>query len=182
MSRLDKVIEQVKSVRYMDKNHRPWIFDDNGNIREDVLCGDVLEYLEELKDYEIEVTDEEIRHIMVYGKGYNTYNNGANICNDLQFWILDDEDGKGNKICFCVHLCGDIRGGYTDYFVCEFEYDVQYRELESTTQHVTVTDTIVADIDIFSEGYELYDYEKDEQIGSFYAIEIKDLLEELKTA
>ena len=48
MSRLENVIEQVKASR-TGKNHA-WIFDD-GKISNNVVCGEVLDLLEELKEY-----------------------------------------------------------------------------------------------------------------------------------
>ena len=58
MTRLENVIEEVKTAH--TGAYRPWIFDESGNIREDVLVGDVIPLLEELKEYEIDITDEEI--------------------------------------------------------------------------------------------------------------------------
>ena len=84
MTRLENVIEEVKAAR--TGVNRPWIFDEDGNIREDVLVGDVIPLLEELKEYEIDITDEEIEEFIndEETKGDNTYNWGANISNDLQ--------------------------------------------------------------------------------------------------
>ena len=79
MTRLENVIEEVKSVR--TGSGCAWIFDENGNIRDDVLVGDVLPLLEELKEYEIDITDEEIEAFIndEETKGDNTYNWNANI-------------------------------------------------------------------------------------------------------
>ena len=44
MTRLENVIEEVKAVR--TGAGRAWIFDENGNLREDVLVGDVIPRLE----------------------------------------------------------------------------------------------------------------------------------------
>lgn len=182
MSRLDNVIEQVKSIRRINKNHRAWIFDDNGNIKSDVLCGDILPFLEELKDFEINVSDKTMESILYHAnsEGY-TYNWGANVCNDIAWKFKDLKNGECIA-AICIHLYGDARGGFSDWFVCKFDYDTQMRELESAMQHKYITDNLVADIDIFSEGYEVYDHEQDETIGSFCTLEVADLLEELKTA
>ena len=40
MTRLENVIEEVKAARTGE--YRPWIFDENGNIREDVLVGKLM--------------------------------------------------------------------------------------------------------------------------------------------
>lgn len=56
MTRLENVIKEIKSVRVGE--NRAWIFDEDGKIKDDVLCGEVLDLLEEMKDYEIEVDDD----------------------------------------------------------------------------------------------------------------------------
>ena len=44
-----------------------------------------------------------------------------------------------------------------------------------------VNDHMVADLNIFSETYNVYDYEKQEDVGEFYELELKDLLEEINS-
>ena len=56
MSRLDNVIKDIENV---NKGSYAWIYDANGNIKDDVICGNVLDLLYELKDYEIETFDTE---------------------------------------------------------------------------------------------------------------------------
>ena len=41
MSRIDNVIADIKDV---DRNGHAWIFDADGNIRDDVICGDVIPF------------------------------------------------------------------------------------------------------------------------------------------
>ena len=53
MSRLTNVIEAVKASRLGE--NKAWIYDENGNISDEVICGDVIPFLEELKEYEIEI-------------------------------------------------------------------------------------------------------------------------------
>lgn len=176
MSRLDDVIEQVKAVR--QGKYRPWIYDDNGRIQDHLICGEVLDLLEELKDYEINVTDEWInKFIHCEAKGYNTYNWGANISNDLNYYTKETENEY--IIAIAVHLRGDIRAGYSDWFVVKFENIYEWMELESRTQHKSITDNLVADIDIMSECYEVYDYNTDDYVGSFYELEVGDLMEKI---
>lgn len=57
-TRLETVIEQVKRRRCRDK--KPWIYDKNGEIKSSVIVGDVLPLLEEMKEYEINVSYEYI--------------------------------------------------------------------------------------------------------------------------
>lgn len=175
MSRLESVIEQVKAAR--QGKYRPWIYDDNGRISDHLICGEVLDLLEELKDYEINATDEWIFKFIHSNKGYNTYNWGANISNDLNYYVKETEDEY--IIAIAVHLRGDIRVGYSDWFVVKFKDFYEWRELESMTQHKPITDNLVADIDIMSECYEVYDYSTDDYVGSFYELEVGDLMEKI---
>lgn len=178
MSRLENVIEQVKAVRHIDKNRRAWIFDDNGNIREDVICGDILPFLEELKEYEINVSDEWIENFREDSEGDNTYNWGANICNDLN---MNYRKNCG-IILFMIHLYGDIRGGYSDYFAVKFDRFDDLFYLESMTQTKDINDRYVADINLFREGYTVYDTETQDDIGEFYELEVNDLLKSIEVA
>lgn len=177
MTRLEEVIEEVKAVR--TGAMRPWIFDENGNIREDVLVGDVIPLLEELKEYEIDITDEEIEEFIndEETKGDNTYNWNANISDDLQIHSQEYDDEI--TMVIAVHLRGDIRGGYSDYFAVKMRGFYEFYELESMLQHKHITDTLVADINLMDEGYGVYDYEHDDELGEFYEIEIKDALPEI---
>ena len=178
-TRLENVIEQVKDSR--KGKDKAWIFNEDGKIADNVMCCEVLDILEELKDYEISVSDEWIEKFKNNPKvkGNNTYNWGANISNDLNFNYLENDD-KEVMMLIMVHLYGDIRGGYSDYFVVKFDSMYQFYELESATQTKDVNDHMVADLTAFSETYNVYDYEKQEDIGEFYCLELEDLLEEIK--
>lgn len=173
MSRLDNVIEQVKSIRNLSKEHRAWIFDDNGNIRDDVLCGDILPLLEELKNYEINVSDNWIENFRNFSEGDNSYNWSANICNDFNI----DYDKNNGIILFKIHLYGDIRGCYSDYFAVKFDRFDELFDLESITQIKTINDRYCADINILREGYTVYDTKEQKDVGDFFELEIKDLLD-----
>lgn len=178
MTRLENVIEQVKDARKY--KNRAWIFNDDGNVADNVMCCEVLDLLEELKEYEISVSDEWIEDFINNPevKGDNTYNWGANISNDLNMDYMINNDGEEIMVIM-VHLYGDIRGGYSDYFVVKFDGEYEFYELESTTQSKDVNDHMVADLTIFSDTYNVYDYEKQEDVGSFYCLELEDLLEEI---
>ena len=115
MSRLGNVIEAVKASR-LGKN-RAWIYDENGNISNDVICGDVISYLEELSEYEIDVNDEFISEFKKDADNYYSYNYGANVDKDISIWYKE-----GNPIAvICVHLCGDARWGFSDEFVVKMD-------------------------------------------------------------
>ena len=178
MTRLENVIEQVRDAR--KGVNRPWIFNDDGKIADNVMCCEVLDVLEELKEYEIEVSDEWIENFKNNPnvKGDNTYNWNGNISNDLNMDYLVTEDDE-EIILIMVHLFGDIRGGYSDYFAVKFDSMYEFYELESATQIKTVNDHMSADLSIFSEMYNVYNYEKQEDVGSFYCLELEDLLEEI---
>ena len=177
MTRLEKVIEEVKTAH--TGVYRPWIFDENGNIREDVLVGDVIPLLEELKEYEIDITDEEIEGFIndEETKGDNTYNWNANISNELLIYSQEYDDEI--TMVIAVHLRGDVRANYSDYFAVKMRGFYEFYELESMLQYKHITDTLVADINLMDEGYGVYDYEHDNDLGEFYEVEIKDVLSEI---
>lgn len=179
-TRLENVIEQVKNARIGE--YKPWIFDDDGKVKNDVMCCEVLDLLEELKEYEISVSDEWIEEFKYNPevKGNNTYNWSSRISNDLNMDTLTNENGE-KIILIMVHLYGDIRGGYSDYFVVKFDNEYEFYELESTRQSKEVNEYMVADLNIFSDTYNVYDYSKQEDIGEFYELELEDLLEEIKS-
>ena len=179
MTRLEKVIEQVKDAR--KGVNKPWIFNDEGKVADNVMCCEVLDVLEELKEYEINVTDEWIEEFRNNPKvkGDNTYNFNGNISNDLNMDYMTNEDGE-EVMLIMVHVCGEIRGVYSDYFAVKFDNAYVFYGLESATQIKSVNDNMSADLNIFSETYDVYDYEKEETIGSFYCIELEDLLEEIE--
>lgn len=179
MSRIDGVIQEVKAAR--TGSGRAWIFDDNGNIASGVICGDVIPLLEDLKEIELDVTDEWIDEFREGEdvEGDNTYNWGANISNDLNIDFGRDENGEPVMVIM-VHLYGDIRGGYSDYFAVRGTFEDLYNDFDDAVyQSVDINDRYYADINIFSEGYTVYDSETGEDIGEFYEPEVEDLLKEI---
>lgn len=180
---LDLIIEEVKNAR--KGNNRPWIYDENGNIKDDVLVVDVLPILESLKDYECTLFDAD--YIFENGEEIecgNTYNWSANISNDINYQVY-----KIDNLYFAVvmvHLLGDVRGNYTDYFVIdmgnfnsfvEFLYD--YCD-EKLYDYKEINDRYVADLFALSEVYTVYDTEIGDDIGEFYDIEVADLLKNIE--
>lgn len=178
-TRLENVIERVKDSRKGE--HRAWIFDDNGNVKDNVMCCEVLDLLDELKEYEIEVSDEWIEEFKANPdvKGANTYNWNGKISNDLNIDYIGS-DNKETIMLIMVHLHGDIRGGYSDYFVVKFDSMYEFYELANTRQSKDVNENMVADLTIFSDTYNVYDYEKQEDVGEFYCLELEDLLKEIE--
>lgn len=176
MSRLTNVIEEVKASRIGE--NRAWIYNENGDISNDVICGDIIPYLEELKDYEVDATDEFISEFKKDADNYYSYNYGNCIDKDISIWYK-----KGNPIAIiCVHLFGDARWGFSDDFVVEMDSDdtlYQLLQLDSVYQTIDINNRYGADINLFSEEYDVYDYEENETVGTFWQIEKSELLKEI---
>ena len=176
MTRLDKVIKDIKNV---NKECHAWIYDDNGNIKDDVICGNVLELLYELKDYEIETFDTEKSIDLVVehaNNHWNTYNWNANISHDID--VAELEICGYTYMAIMVHRYGDVRGNYTDRFIVKFDDICDFYELESRMQYKTIMDgKYTCGIDISSEGYNVWNNETQTDVGEFYEIEVADLLD-----
>lgn len=177
MTRLEKVIEWVKEVRTA-KNHA-WIYDDEGNIIDNAIVGDILPLLDELKEYEINVNNAWIDNFKRKAKEqFYTYNFNANISNDIAVWYTDKDD-----ICIMVinvHLYGDVRTVFDTDFAVKFNSIYQFFDLDTLMQSISIDDKHVADVSLLSETYNVYDIENDVDVGSFCELEKDDLLEELK--
>ena len=185
MKRLDGIIADVKAAR--GGANRPWIYDDSGNVASGVICGDVIPLLEALKEYELDVTDEQVDDLLAEATDRdNTYNWGANISNDLNLDFCTDVEINGdyydNVMVIMVHLHGDIRGGYSDYFVVPLSWEDLYEDFDDAVyQSIPINDRYTADVNIFSEGYTVYDHETGDDVGEFYEPEVEDLLKELES-
>lgn len=177
MSRLDNVIKDIENV---NKGAYAWIYDADGNIKDNVICGNVLDLLYELKDYEIETTEKSIDWIVVKAnRHWNTYNWNANI--DHHIDVAELEINGYMYMAIMVHRYGDVRANYTDRFLVRFDDIYEWFELESRMQYKTICDgKYCVDIDIMSECYSVYDWELGESIGEFYEIEVEDLLNEIE--
>lgn len=178
MSRLENAIKQVKESR-IGKNHA-WIYDDNGNISDKVICGEALKLLEELKEYEINVSDKFISDFLDRTdiKSFNSYNVSGNISNDINIDYLER-----NNTCIIiamVHLAGDIRCNYSEYFALKMDSLSTFMELESMRQIIPVTDTWYADVDLMCETYPVWDSESGEEIGYFCDIDKEELMNDIE--
>ena len=60
MSNIDNIIVDIENV---NQTCDFWIRDEHGNLKDDVICGEVIPFLEELKDYEIDMSQDEIKDI-----------------------------------------------------------------------------------------------------------------------
>lgn len=177
MTRLDNVIKDIENV---NKEGHAWIYESNGTIKDDVICGDVLDLLYELKNYEIETTEKSIDWIVVRSTNrWNTYNWNANI--DHHIDVAELKINGYTYMAIMVHRYGDVRANYTDRFLVRFDDIYEWIELESRMQYKEIANgRYCVDIDIMSEWYNVYDWELGESIGEFYEIEVEDLLNEIE--
>ena len=188
MSNIENIIADIEEV---NQTYGFWIRDEDGNLKDDVICGEVIPFLEELKEYEVEMSQADIKDMMNFwdsnfdvhrswhnGNNYwrdNTYNCNANIDHDIDYRIVESAH-DGVWFAFMVHRYGDVRGNYTDWAICKFNNMYEFFELESTTPTVEINDRYVADLCIFDETYHVWDYIDGEDVGYFYHIEREDLL------
>ena len=158
MTRLDKVIEQVKTVRHFGIGG--WIFDSNGNIKEDIICGDILPLLEEMKNYEINVNDKYIEDFLNRYCNNETIDGNTYNCNACISEHINWNAFETNNNCFFlvkIHLYGDIRSGYSDCFVLKMEDYQEFWELENWLQFKTINAQYSVDIYLNQECYDLID-------------------------
>ena len=176
MTRLDAVIEDIKEV---NKSCGAWIYDADGEIKEDVICGSVLPLLYELKDYEVEPTEKSIDWFVANAnRRWNTYNQNARI--DHHIDVAELELDGYTYMAIMVHRYGDVRANYTDRFLVRFDDCYEWAELESIVQYKTICDgRYFIDMDIMSETYSVWDNEEEVSVGEFYEIEVEDLLNEI---
>ena len=187
MSNLDNIIADITEI---NQTYDFWIRDENGNLRDNVIIGEVIPFLEELKEYEVDMPQSEIKDMMNFWDSNfnnnkywrdNTYNSNANIDHDIDYRIVKSEH-DGVWIALMVHRYGDVRGNYTDWAVCKFDSVYEFFELESVMQYKTIGQEYMADINIFSEGYNVYDLVNQDDMGMFYDVEVSDLLISIEEA
>ena len=189
MSTIDNIIADINEV---NKSYDFWIRNEKGELKDDVICGEVIPFLESLKDYEVDMSQSEIKDMMNFWdsnfsepkyKRNNTYNYNANIDHDIDYRIVESEH-DGIWFAFMVHRYGDVRGNYTDWAVCKFDSIYEFWELESIYQYKNFSDgekfeRYTADINIFDECYNVYDNDLREDVGYFYEIEVSEVLERI---
>ena len=176
MTRLNAVIEDIEAI---NKACGVWMYDADGNIKDDAICGSVLPLLYELKDYEVESTEESIDWIVENAdRRWNTYNWNANI--DHHIDVAEVEVDGHTYMAIMVHRYGDVRANYTDRFLVRFDDCYEWSELESIMQYKAICDgRYCVDINIMSDTYSVWDNEEEVSIGEFYEIEVEDLLKEI---
>ena len=176
MTRLDAVIKDIEAV---NKACGVWIYDADGNIKDNVICGNVLPLLYELRDYEIEATEKFIDWIVKNAdKRWNTYNWNANIDHDID--VAEVHLNGDTFMAIMVHRYGDIRANYTDRFLVRIDNEYDWFEFNSRMQCKTICDgRYSVDIDIMTETYYVWDNEKEVNVGEFCELEVEDLLNEI---
>ena len=178
MTRLDAVIKDIEAA---NKTGYAWIYDADGNIKDDVICGNVLPLLYELKDYEIKTTEEFIDWIVEHAdRHWNTYNRNANIDHDID--VAELYLNGYTYMAIMVHRYGDIRANYTDRFVVRFDNKYDWFEFNSRMQYKEIAGgRYCVDIDIMTECYNVWDNEKEVSLGEFSGLEVEDLLNEINS-
>lgn len=176
MTRLDAVIKDIEAV---NKACGAWIYDADGNIKDDVICGSVLPLLYELRDYELELPKGAINWIVENAdRRWNTYNWNANIDHDID--VAEVYLNGYTYMAIMVHRYGDMRANYTDRFLVRFDNEYDWFEFESRIQCKTICDgRYCVYIDIMTECYNVWDSEEEVTVGEFCEIEVKDLLNEI---
>ena len=169
---IKEVINTIKEARDYS---RPWTINEDGTINENALIIDILPILEELKEYEdLEIDSKLTDELYVdYEKAENTYNWGSPLSNDLEIrWgKINDED----YVLFAVHLYGDVRCNYTDYVALKMDID-DFLQLDCWMLYINVNDRYTADLNAWSDSYNVYDSETETDIGEFYEVEKSELL------
>lgn len=162
MSNINSVIEEVKNYKSNE-----WFWKEGAReLKDGVLLIYTLDILEQLREFEVELTQEEFDEIMNEGDGDNTYNWGNHLTNDLALHYIDKEKGK---CLVAVHLGGDVRGNYTDCFAVENFASLFSLEYDSKCVNFIANGTkCCADVSAFSRLIEVYEEEGDRYIGDFY--------------
>ena len=81
-----------------------------------------------------------------------------------------------------VHRYGDVRANYTDRFLVRFDNEYEWFELESIMQYKTICDgRYFININIMTECYNVWDNEKEVNVGEFCELEVEDLLNEINS-
>lgn len=178
--------DSVQARREKDNKTRPAIYeiDENGHgkIKDDIIIGDIIPLLDELSDYEIHMSDEQIVQFRNDPDICNmyTYNYSGNVDVDFSIWYKE-----GSPIgLFCLHTGLDARLGFTDFATFAIpDYDNALEgllNLETIDQHKEISYKYEADIHLTRDTYEVYDYQKDEYVGEYCLMEVGDLLSEIE--
>lgn len=134
----------------------------------------VLQYMELLSGEDMELFS-----------GGNSYNHSGNIFRDIDFRTCETENGK-YLVAIQMHIGGDIRANYTDFFLLEFDFDTQFYEVlsdfeneQSCFDYKYNGKEFYITPRIFSEILDIYCVDNEEDIYCIYAINEEDLERQL---
>lgn len=177
MKTLNSVMEDIKSLRGADVT----IFGQPTKLANEVnrFTIDVLDVLDALTDYEVDVDDIDVSN---YSRADNTYNWCAPISNDINFEIYNEEDACYIRVR--VHRYGDIRSNYTDgiWFCFDNEYDFFDIIVDYTTKYDCINiDGVDYSIEtnVFVEGHEVYD-DNGYYVCTAYGYDAEDIVDSIK--
>lgn len=109
----------------------------------------------------------------------NTYNCNGKITNDMNYNIV--KIGNYYYAVIMFHLGGGIRGRYTDYLLLKFEDVDDFFSINGKYGFdKVINNEYYADIDIFSNTYEVRSRVEGIYIGEFYEVETGELLKQIK--
>lgn len=106
-----------------------------------------------------------------YYSGDNTYNHGGFLERDLNFEVFNKVDSDEIYVFFRVHIGGDIRWGYSNYFVMRFDDNETLDEFLISSFNLKEIETTTALIEI--EGEACSDY------TSIRVVDANDIFNEL---
>lgn len=87
-----------------------------------------------------------------YYSGDNTYNHGGFLERDLNFEVFNKVDSDEIYVFFRVHIGGDIRWGYSNYFVMRFDDNETLDEFLISRFNLKEIETTTVLIDIDGEA------------------------------
>jgi hypothetical protein len=178
----EELIDDIKESRKIGaKEGGPWIYED-GKIADNVVICDIIPILEDLKEYEIEMSDEEIMKFREGAENFYSYNNGAKIDTDFSVWY---KEGDTHGL-FCIHTGrNDAREGFSEYVPFETDkgnaLDLVFA-MEHINQTVDISDRYAADLTAVSDSYTVRDIETDEEVLTSTELSAEDVLKEIEEA
>lgn len=177
--KLNQVIEEIKELRGKDV----LIYGQPQTLKNELeaIEIDVIDVLEILKEYEIDINDIDMNDY-IESDGGNTYNWYSPISNHINYTTYKKDEH--NFIVECrVHRYGDVRSNYTDYFYLNFSYSTEFFEilLEANLYEFIEIDGVTYDItiDILSDVIDVNSLDGS-YIGSVSACDMDELKQEIK--
>ena len=176
-----KTIEEIiEVVKEHNASSCAWIFD-NGRLKDNVVSIDTIAVLRDLRNIE---ADADTRQFVIdaINEGEEpisseyTYNWNAPVSNDIVFQTYRINGERYTLIC--VHIGLDARVGFTDW--CIIEGGIE--EIAELCMYYTVdiTETLSADLNLFSETYDVYDFTTGEDVYTSYEIDKNELLDAMR--